>query len=196
MDCQPRMRLTIAGLIVALGMLTAPLAGAAQQPAKVARIGYLGTGSVSAPTHPVEVFRRALQELGYVEGQNLLVEYRFLEGHGPFSNLAAQLVRLKVDVIVAESPPASLAAKHATSTIRAGTSPGLAHLAPELSGKRLQLLKEAAPRVSRIAALWNPANPAATRALSETEAAARCSIVIGNGLSISRQRTACRRSIT
>ena len=179
---------------VVLITLGAPLAADAQPPGKVYRIGYLGTGSRSAPTHPVDAFVRALRELGYVEGQNLVIEYRFLEGHGSFSALAADLVRLKVDLIVAESPPASRAAKQATAAIpivmAAGGDPvgtglvaslarpggnvtGLAHLAPELGGKRLELLKEAVPRLARVAALWNPTNPSAAHAFKKIEAAAQ-----------------------
>jgi len=159
---------------LALGVLAAPLAAPAQQaPGKTARIGVLGRVSL-----PFDAFREGLRELGYVEGQNIAIEYRFADGKDErLPGLAAELVRLKVDVIVAVSPPATEAAKQATSTIPivfpvsgdpvaegfvaslarpGGNLTGLATIGPELVGKQLELLKAVAPKVSRVAMLQNP----------------------------------------
>lgn len=165
------------GVIVALGVLCMPLAGA-QQAGKVPRVGYLEASALSA--HPLEAFRQGLRELGYVEGQTFTIEYRAAEGKPErLADLAAELVRLKVDVIFAVSPPATRAAKNATRTIPivfagaadpvasgfvdslarpGGNVTGLTLLGLELSGKRLELLKETVPGISRVAVLWNPAN--------------------------------------
>jgi len=180
---------------MALAIFAAPLAAHAQQPAKVYRIGYLGAGSSSATTHLVQAFQLGLREFGYIEGRNIAVEYRWAEGRNDrLPGLAAELVRLKVNVIVVGPPAAALAAKNATKTIpivfAAGGDPvgsglvaslarpggnvtGLATISPELSGKRLQLLKEAVPKVSQVAVLWNPANPSHPSALEAAEAAAQ-----------------------
>ena len=159
------------------GLLAAPLAAEAQQAVKVPRIGYL---AANLPTgrHLLEAFRQGLRDLGYVEGRNLVIEYRDAEGKlERLPALAAELVALKVDVIVAPTTPATVAAKQATKTIpivfAAGTDPvmdglvtslarpggnvtGLSSLGPELVGKRLELLKQAVPGVDRVAVLWLP----------------------------------------
>ena len=175
-------------------LLIAPLAGDAQPPAKFARIGLL-TLAVAPSTPLAEAFRQGLREHGYVEGQNLAFEYRYAEGRADrLPALAAELVRLKVDVIVTESNMAALAAKSATETIPivmaiagdpvkagvvgslarpGGNVTGLTLMHPELSGKRLQLLKEAVPRIALVAVIWNPTDPAAVDFLRETEVAAR-----------------------
>ncbi len=177
------MRLRALGLLVtlALGILAAPLAADAQQPAKTPRIGMLRMGSPSDRVEQVEAFRKGLRDLGYVEGQNTVIEFRFAEGgQERLPDLAAELVRLKVDVIVTNGTVAIRAAKQATATIpivmatvgdpvRTGLVASLARpggnitgstlLGPELGPKRLQLLKEAVPKLSRVALLWNPANP-------------------------------------
>src|SRR6059058_1632548 len=102
----------------ALGFLAAPLAVDAQQPGKVARIGVLSQGSSTSVAHILEAFRQGLRDLGYVEGQNIVIEYRYAEGKAErLPDLAAELVSLKVDVIMAGGTPAPLAAKHATRTI-------------------------------------------------------------------------------
>ncbi len=184
------------GFIVALtlGILSAPLAAVAQQPAKVPRIGIL-TLAVASSTPLFEAFRQGLREHGYVEGQNIAFEYRFAQGRADrLPTMAAELVSMKVDVIVTESVAAALAAKRATQTISivmaisgdpvgaglvaslprpGGNVTGLSLLAPELSGKRLQLLTGAAPRTTRVAVIWNPVSPASAGYLRETEAAAR-----------------------
>ena len=175
-----------------LGTLCGPLASGAEQPGKVARIGYLSLGSSTSAPH---AFRQGLRDFGYVEGQNIVIEYRYAEGRAErLPDLAAELLRLNVDVIVAGGTPAPLAAKHATGTIPivmtsagdpvgsglvaslarpGGNVTGLSTFTRELAAKRLQLLKEVVPGASRVAVLWNAANPYAVLNMRETEAAAR-----------------------
>jgi len=163
---------------LALGICAAPLAAEAQQPAKVPRIGFLGT----VPTNPqYEALLQGLHELGYVEGQNMAIERRYSEGRAErLPDLVAEVVRLKVDVIIVDACGAPLnAASQATSTIPivvaacnddlvatglisslarpGGNITGLSELTPELGAKRLELLKEVVPKVRRVAVLWNPA---------------------------------------
>ena len=185
------------GLAVALivSLTLAPL-GEAQQPTKAARIGYLVTGSLEAPETrgSFDDFRQGLRERGYVEGQNIVIEYRAAEGKNErLPDLAAELTGLKVQTIVTQGTPAAAAAKQATSTIPivmaiatdpvgagliaslgrpGGNVTGLANLDAELSGKRLEILKAALPALARVAVLRNPANPAHRAALREAEAAA------------------------
>jgi putative tryptophan/tyrosine transport system substrate-binding protein len=182
-------------LIVAA--LAAPLAAGAQPAGKVPRVGYLTAGSPSdqGRQRRFEAFRQGLRELGYVEGQNIAIESRWAEGKNDrYPALAADLVRSKVDVIVAVGGAASKAAQQATRTIPivmslvndpvgSGLVPSLARpggnltgvslMAPDLVGKQLGLLKELVPKVSRVAILRNPANPASAPQLREAEAAAR-----------------------
>jgi putative ABC transport system substrate-binding protein len=166
-----------------------PLAVAAQ-PARVPRIGVLSPGS-PGPSRLLDAFRQGLRELGYVEEQGITLEYRFDQAKpGRLADLAAELVRLKVDVILTINTAASQAAKNATKTIPivftfvadpaplvaslsrpGGNITGLTTLAAELSLKRLELLKEALPGISRVAYLWNSANPTATHFFKETERA-------------------------
>ena len=182
----------VAGTV--LGILMAVSASEGQQPAKIARIGVLTLG-VASSTPLAEAFRQGLREHGYVEGQNIAFEYRYAEGRADrLPALAAELVRLKVDVIVTESNVAALAAKQATQTIPivmaiagdpvkagvvgslarpGGNVTGLSLMAPELSGKRLELLQRAVPKIALVAVIWNPTNPAAADFLRETEVAAR-----------------------
>ncbi|MBI2154617.1 MAG: ABC transporter substrate-binding protein [Candidatus Rokubacteria bacterium] len=180
-------------LTLTLGTLAAPLGADAQQPAKVRRIGFLLADSPARWPY-TEVFRQGLGELGWVEGQNITIEYRWAEGNlERLPDLAAELVRLKVDIIVALAAPVVQAAKNATRTIPivmfagdavgagfvaslarpGGNITGLSIFAPELSGKRLELLKEAIPRLSRVAVLWNPANPVSPHVVKATEVVAR-----------------------
>jgi putative ABC transport system substrate-binding protein len=157
--------------------LAAPLAAEAQQAAKVARIGYLSTNLAANP-HIHEAFRQGLRDLGYVEGRNVVIEYRDTEGKPErLPALAAELVALKVDVIVAVGNRLALAAKQATRTLPivfaavsdpvasglvtslarpGGNVTGASILSPELVGKRLELLTQAVPGVSRVAVLWLP----------------------------------------
>ncbi len=167
---------TVLALVaVALGLLAAPLAAEAQQPRKIPRIGVLRSGS--PPDRTVEAFRQGLHDLGYVEGQNIALEIRWAElKHARLPALAAELVGLKVDILAASGPPAIRAVKEATSTIPivmmamddavghgfvaslarpGGNVTGLSFQTDELSGKWLQLLKEALPTATRLAVLWD-----------------------------------------
>jgi putative tryptophan/tyrosine transport system substrate-binding protein len=164
---------------LALVILMAPLAAEAQQATKVYRIGRLHPGSPTEPDPNVEAFRQGLRDLGYVEGQNLVLEARYAEGNPErLSDLAAELVRLQVDVLVPVATAATRAVQHATHTIPivcacgsdpvgdglvaslarpGGNTTGSSNLTVELPGKRLELLKEAVPQRTRIAVLANPA---------------------------------------
>ena len=172
------------------GLLASSYATFAQQPTKLYRIGVLG-GNDGAPW---QAFARGLRELGYVEGRNVTLEWRFSEGRTDrFPALADELVQSKMDIIVAGGTQAVRAAKEATSTIPivmavsaypdkiglvdslarpGGNVTGLSNVSPELMGKRFQLLKEIAPKVSRVAILWNPASPVEPNGFRETLAAA------------------------
>lgn len=186
------MRFRTVALIVtlAVGILMAPGAADAQSPRKVWRIGILGS-TPAAPTW--EAFRQGLRQHGYVEGQNIVVEAGWAEGRVErFPGLAAELVRLKVDVIVTASTPAAQAAKQVTSTILiviaaaldpigsglvaslarpGGNITGVSLLATlDTRGKWLEILKEAAPKVSRVAFLWNSTQPIEVRSLDAMHA--------------------------
>ena len=174
------MRRQIGFCLLAIVLLTVS-SGEAQQPAKLPTIGLLGAASASSYAPFVEAFRQGMHDRGYVEGKNVAVEYRWAEGkYDRLPDLAAELVRLKVDVIVTHGTPGTLAAKQATATIPivmtvvgdpvgsglvaslarpGGNITGTSIFAPELGPKRLELLKEALPRVSRVAVLWNADNP-------------------------------------
>jgi len=167
----------------------------AQQPTKIPRIGYLGVNSLNVNPDRREAFRQGLRELGYVEGKNIVIEWRSAEGkQDRLPALAAELVSLKVDIIITGGPPSTRAAKQATVTIPivtaqypdpvgdglvvslarpGGNITGLATLAPEISGKLLELLKEIVPRLSRVAVLGTSTQPGNTQSLRETELAAR-----------------------
>ena len=170
-------------LIIALGVsaLAAPLPLFAQQPVKIARIGFLGAASASGYVKQLDGFRLGLRDLGYVEGKNIVVEYRWAEGnYARLPELAAELVRSKVDVIVTHGTPGTRAAKGATTTIPivmaisgdavatglvvslprpGGNITGSTFFDPELSAKQIELLKEILPRITRVAVLVNPDNP-------------------------------------
>ena len=184
-------------LRIVLGTLVAPLAVEAQQPGKVPRVGYLHPGSPSDPLRQrrLEAFRQGLRDLGYVEGQNIAIESRWAEGqYDRYPALAAELVRLKVEVIVAVTGLATQAAQQATRTIPivmllvadpvgsglvaslarpGGNVTGLTGMSPDLVGKQFQLLKGVVPEVSRVAILRHPDNAASPALLREAEAAAR-----------------------
>jgi putative ABC transport system substrate-binding protein len=167
----------------------------AQQTKKVPRIGVLSGGSRSSTTASTEAFRQGLRELGYLEGQNVAIEYRYAEGKlDRLPALAAELAASRVDVIVAQAPAAVRAAKNASGTIPivmahggdpvaqgfvaslarpGGNITGLSNFSAELSGKRLELLREAFPKVSRIAAIWNPDAPGPVLSFKELEIAAK-----------------------
>src|SRR5439155_9418327 len=172
------MRLIGLAVILTLSLTLAPLAAEAQQAAKIDRIGYLSPSPAAANPHLPEAFHQGLRDLGYVEGRNLMIEYRYAEGKPEqLPALAAELVALKVDVIVASSTVGALAAKQATRTLPivfigaadpvtsglvtslarpGGNATGSSNLAPELVGKCLEQLKQAIPGVRRVAVLWQP----------------------------------------
>jgi putative ABC transport system substrate-binding protein len=183
--------------VIAGGLVAAPFAAEAQQAAKVARIGYLSTNLTANPRGR-EAFRQGLRDLEYVEGRNVTIEYRDAEGKlERLPVLAAELVALRVDVIVPIGAAATQAARSATTTIPlvgvamgdpvrsgfvaslprpGGNTTGLATFASlEIIGKNLDLLKEAVPGISRVAVLWNPANPAHREVMPGVKTAARMS---------------------
>jgi putative ABC transport system substrate-binding protein len=181
-------------ILVAAMLLTVAVAVEAQQPTKIPRIGYLGFGSPSTIPTRIEAFRQGLRELGYVEDKNIFIEWRSAEGNADrLPSLAAELVRLKVDVIVTNGPYSTRAAKAATVTIPivmaavgdpvgdgivaglarpGGNITGLSSVAPELSGKRLELLKEIVPKLSRVAVFGSSTSPNTAGSLREVELAA------------------------
>jgi len=174
--------------------LTPSFASQAQQPTKVPRIGYVNASSPATNPDRIEAFRIGLRELGYVEGKNIVIEYRYAEGKlDRLPALLAELGRLKVDVIVTAGPPGTRAAKEAAVTIPivmgfdndpvgngfvaslarpGGNITGLATLAPELSGKQLELLREIVPRLFRVAVLGTSTQPGTAQSLREVELAA------------------------
>ncbi len=188
---------TISGIVAfAIGVLLAPLAADAQQPTKVPRIGFLVFSSPSTIISArFEGFRQGLRELGYIEGKNIIIERRFAEEKRErLPQLAADLVHLKVEVIVTGGPTSTRAAKEATVTIPivmgsdgdpvgsgfvaslarpGGNITGLSSLAPEISGKRLELLKEIVPKLSRVAVFGTSTQAGNAQSLKETEIAAR-----------------------
>jgi putative tryptophan/tyrosine transport system substrate-binding protein len=175
-------------------LLAAPLAAESQQAGKVPRVGFLTAFSPSDFPLWREGFQRGLRDFGYTEGHNIVVEYRYAEGQPErLLDLAAELVRLKVDIIAAETTPANLAAKQATATVPivmtlvadpvgsglvsslarpGGNITGLSLQLPDIAAKRLQLLVEVVPRVSRVAILWNSASPITPPQFRAAEAAA------------------------
>ncbi|MGE5213440.1 MAG: ABC transporter substrate-binding protein [Nitrospirota bacterium] len=184
-------------LCLALGALFFALcfAAEAQQPEKLPRIGFLGATSAAVEKSRIEAFQQGLRESGYVEGQNIGIEYRWAEGKlDRLAELAAELVRLKVNIIVSGGSTSSRAAKEATTTIPivmaqvndpvgsrmvaslahpGGNITGLSTLVPELSGKRLELLKEIIPKLSHVALFGTSSTPGNAEALRETELAAK-----------------------
>jgi putative ABC transport system substrate-binding protein len=181
--------------IFTIALLAAPLTAGAQQAPKAPRIGVLHPGAPAAASQLVAAFKQGLREHGYVEGQNIVVERRFAEARAErLSDIAAELVRLKVDVIVTASDVGIAAVKQQTETIPivmanstdpvgtgfvaslarpGGNVTGLSNISPELSAKRLELLKEAVPGLSRVAIMWSPDVRGAVLDYKETENAAR-----------------------
>ena len=186
--------LLLVNFFVSALLLLFALPAVAQQPEKIPRIGYLGGTSYSVNSARVEAFRQGLRELGYADGKNILIEWRFAEGKSDrLPSLAAELVRLKVDVIVAEAPTSTRSAKQATVTIPivmmfdddpvgsgfvaslarpGGNITGLSTLSPEISGKQLELLKEIVPKLSRVGVLGDVTRPGIPQALREINIAA------------------------
>ncbi len=183
--------LVLLALAASLGM------AAAQSPEKMPRVGYISPGSSSDPARlrRFDAFRQGLRELGYVEGRSIALEPRWAEGkYERYPALVADLVRLKADVIVAVGGAATRAAQQATRTIPIvmsvvidpvgsglvaslghprGNITGTSMMAPDLVGKQLEILKQVVPKISRVALLWNPANPGSAPQLREAEAVAR-----------------------
>jgi len=179
-------------VVLAFSLCVHLASAAAQQPAKVPRIGYVR--AEAPPAVDIEAFRQGLREQGYVEGKNVFVEYRWADGNEErLRSLVAELVRLNVDLIVTSAPAATRAAKEATGTIPVvmvlvadpvafgfvaslarpgGNVTGFAFLMPELSGKRLELLKDTIPQLSGVAVVWNAANPYKAYDLREVQAVA------------------------
>jgi ABC-type uncharacterized transport system substrate-binding protein len=184
-------RAAVPSILIAVVLLAVAVIAEAQQPGKVSRLGYLSNADAATDSTRVERIRLALRELGYIEGQNIAIEYRYAEGKVDRApELAAELVRLKVDIIVVASGDQWIrAAKNATKTIpivmmgqgsdpvRAGhveslarpggNVTGLTSLTRDLGGKRLELLKEAVPKLSRVAVLYDPANPPSLHEVKE-----------------------------
>jgi putative ABC transport system substrate-binding protein len=180
--------------VIAFVLVVAGAAAEAQQPTNIPRIAYLTGNSPSTNPARIEAFQQGLRELGYVEGKNIVIEWRYAEGKPDrLPTLAAELVRLRVDVIVTTGPGPTRAAKQATTTIPivmaqdpdpvgngfvaslarpGGNITGLATLAPEISGKQLELLKEIVPKLSRVAVLGTSTRPGNAQNLKETELAA------------------------
>jgi putative tryptophan/tyrosine transport system substrate-binding protein len=187
-------RMPIVSLFVTLVLFSLHPAEAQKPPPTVRKIGFLGSPASGSILSFYEVFRQSLRELGYAEGHNIVIEYRSAESRPRLLELANELVREKVEVIVAGGGPAARSAKDATKTIPivfatsgepvesgfvdsiarpGGNMTGMSWLSFELVGKRLELLKEAVPRVSRVAILSNPQHPGEQRELRETQSTAQ-----------------------
>jgi len=180
-------------VVIALSFVLGLLA-AEGKPARVAHVGYLGNSSLALEGDLVDAFRQGLRELGYIEGRNIVIEYRWADGrYDRFPELVSDLVRIKADVIVTAGTPGALAAKQATKTIPivmmvagdavgtglvaslarpGGNVTGSTTIVQELEGKRLELLKEVVPGLSRVAILANPTNPVNPIVLKQTRLAA------------------------
>ncbi|MGD0267254.1 MAG: ABC transporter substrate-binding protein [Candidatus Methylomirabilota bacterium] len=191
-------RQVVLSVALVLGLLATPLVVDAQQPGKVPTIGYLVqfSGAAGPPNVNLTAFLEGLRDLGYVDGKTIAIEYRYTEGKSDrLPDLAAELVRLKVDLIVTETGTAALRAKEATQTIPivmemsgdavsqglvaslaapGGNVTGLTALSPAASGKRLQLLTEVVPKLTQVGVLWaGPSAPVSDREWAETRAAAQ-----------------------
>jgi ABC-type uncharacterized transport system substrate-binding protein len=202
------MRLIGLAVVLTIGLILAPLAGEAQQAGKVHRIGFLGNSTAALEANLVTPFREGLRDLGYVEGQNIVIEYRWAEGkYERFPALIAELLAQRVEVIVTAGTPASLAVKKATASIPlvmvavgdpvstglvaslarpGGNITGIHSTIEGLEGKRLELLREVIPKLSHVAVLWNPENPTLLTYLKEMRAAAQ---VLGIKLQVLEVRT-------
>jgi putative tryptophan/tyrosine transport system substrate-binding protein len=183
------------GIIITLGLLLGSLAAQAQQTGNVYRIGFLGNSTAALEANLVGPFREGLRDLGYVEGRNVLIEYRWAEGkYDRFPALIGELLALKVAVIVTAGTPATLAVRKATTSVPlvmtavgdpvgAGIVPSLSHpggnitgltaISTEMDAKRLELLREVVPSVSHIAVLWNAGSPLQVLAEKQVQAAAQ-----------------------
>jgi putative ABC transport system substrate-binding protein len=191
---QPLRKTALGSILFAGAVLAAAIIAQAQQQKKIPRIGYLGLGTLTANPYRFDAFRQGLRQLGYMEGKDFVIERRFADGKlDRLNELAAELVRLKVDVIVSPGPAPTRAAKAATATIPivmtqdpdpvgngfvaslahpGGNITGLSTLAPEISGKQLELLKETVPKLSRVAVLGTSTVPGQALQLREVGLAA------------------------
>ena len=189
------MRLIGLAVVLIFSLILAPLVAETQQGAKIPRIGVLFASTPAATSHFLDSLRQGLREYGYVEGQHIILEPRYGQaGRERMSDLASQLVRIKVDLVVAATDPATVAIRQASRTIPVvmanstdpvgsgfivslarpgGNVTGLSALSPELSGKRLELLREIVPGLARAAIVWNPEVRGALFDYKETESAAR-----------------------
>jgi putative ABC transport system substrate-binding protein len=189
------MRRTLTGLIVASILVVLCFTAEAQQAKKVPRIGFLTGESLLSAATRVDGFKNGLHQLGYIEGQNILIDYRYADGKlERLPDLAKELVQLRIDLILSVGATATTAAKRATQAIPivmtntsdpvtlglvaslakpGGNITGLSNLAPDLGGKRLELLKEIVPRLSRVAVLGDPSSPVYDPQINEVDVAAR-----------------------
>jgi putative ABC transport system substrate-binding protein len=193
--CSPEMPRRAFMAVITGSLLAARLAAEAQQSTRIYRIGLLIGASEAFAAPYIEIFRQALRDLGYVEGRNITIELRYADGHyDRLRVLAADLVRLKVDIVVTEGTPPTRAATQATTTIPivmtvtgdpvaaglvtnlarpGGNLTGASFFLPELGAKRLQLLKEAIPTLSRVVIVWNPSNAVHGPAVKRIETTAK-----------------------
>ena len=182
-------------LVLVVVLLAVAIIAEAQQPTKIPRIGYVDAGSPATTGHRAQAFMQGLNELGYADGQNIVIDYRWSEGKlERLPGFVAELIRSGVDVIVSSATPAIRTAKEQTTTIPivmagvtdpvgngfaaslarpGGNITGLTHVSPDLTGKRLELLKEVVPRLLRVAVLWNPNQPGQSTAFKDMQAAAQ-----------------------
>ena len=182
-------------VIIGLGLLANPLRAVTQQRSRVFRIGYLVPGSASAYASRLEAFKQGLGKLGYTEGKNFVIEYRWADGkYERLPDLAAELVRLKLDLIVTQTTPPTQAAQQATSTIPivmvsvgnpveiglvaslarpGGNTTGVANFVGDTSAKQLDLLAATVPKLSRVAVLMNPANPSSKVIVKDVQTVAQ-----------------------
>ena len=185
----------IIAVTLAIGVLITPPASHAQQRAHVPRLGYLGTSSASLESELLKAFREGLRDHGYVEGQNIVIEYRWAEGnYQRFPGLVADLVKLKVDLILTAGTPGAFAAKRATQTIPivmavtgdavgtglvsslarpGGNLTGLTTMVPDLEGKRLEILREILPKLVTVGVLLNTSNPLTAIQWEQTKTGAK-----------------------
>src|SRR5215831_110247 len=188
-------RAAVPSILVVVILLAVGVTAGAQQPGKIPRIGFLGNSTAALEENLVEPFRQGLHDLGYVEGKNILIEYRWAEGkYDRFPALIGELVAQKVDIIVTAGTPASLAVKKQAPSIPlvmlavgdpigtglieslahpGGNVTGLTAIAADLEGKRLELLREVIPKLSHVAVFWNPASTFEVISEKEVQTAAR-----------------------
>jgi putative tryptophan/tyrosine transport system substrate-binding protein len=188
-------RIGIRSIIAALAALAAPLVALAQPAAPIHRIGFIGNSTPALESNLLGPFRECLRERGYVEGRNLVIEYRWAEGdYARLPALVAELIAAKVEILVAAGTPAALAVKRATTVVPmvmvavgdpvgtglvaslarpGGNLTGLVSIAPDLEGKRLELLREVAPKLSLVSVLINPANAYTVSSAEQIRAAAQ-----------------------